>query len=320
MGMSLAKSLVASGAGRIVAVADIDEAKRAAAAAELGAAPYPTHTELLGHARVDAVIVAAPPFLHAPIALDAIAAGRHVFVEKPFAVTVADCDAMIAAAEQANVRLMVGQVLRYYPCWRRLREMVADGAVGRPMGVQLTRLGGGWGSTWDTHWRRELAKSGGMLLEINAHEIDFMRVVGGEVERVYGASGNFGNSGCDYANLAYISMHFAGGSLGLLHASQTSAIGDISGKIEGEEGTLFYHDGFSANGVIVHSRHGGKRTEQRVGDHSYPPPVQAEMQEFMSAITEGREPAIPGRDGRQVVSIAQAAYRSAESGRAEPLE
>jgi predicted dehydrogenase len=319
MGMSLAKSLVASGAGRIVAVADIDEAKREAGAAELAAVPYPTHAALLGHADLDAVIVAAPPFLHAPIALDAVAAGKHVFVEKPFAVTVADCDAMIDAAERAGVRLMVGQVLRYYPCWRRLREMVAAGEIGRPIGVQMTRVGGGFGS-WETHWRREMAKSGGMLMEIDAHEIDFMRVIGGEVERVYGAMGNFGNSGCDYANLAYVSLHFAGGGLGLLHASQTSAIGEVSGKIEGEEGTLFYRDGFSGSGVIVHARPGGQRVEHRIGDHSYPPPVQVEMREFMTAIVEGRDPEIGGSDGRQAVAIAWAAYRSAETGHAERPE
>jgi predicted dehydrogenase len=318
MGTSLGKAMAASGAARLVAVADVDEAKASAAAAELGAEPYSSHTALLAHPGLDAVIVAAPPFLHAPIALDAIAAGKHVFVEKPFAVTVEACDQVIAAARAAGVRLMVGQVLRYYPTWRRLREMVAEGLVGRPVGIQMTRVGGGWG-TWQTPWRREMAKSGGILMEINAHEIDFLAVIGGEVERVYGAMGNYGETGCDYPNLAYVSLHFRSGAVGLLHTSQTSAIGEISGKIEGEGGTLSYRDGFSRDGVILHAQPGGKSTSYRIGDLPSDPPVEAEMREFATAIVEGRDPAVSGEEGRRAVAIALAAYRSAETGRAEPV-
>jgi len=318
MGMSLGKAMAASGAARLVAVADVDETKASAAAAELGAEPYSSHTALLAHPGLDAVIVAAPPFLHAPIALDAIAAGKHVFVEKPFAVTLEACDQVIAAARAAGVRLMVGQVLRYYPTWRRLREMVAEGLVGRPVGIQMTRVGGGWG-TWQTPWRREMAKSGGILMEINAHEIDFLAVIGGEVERVYGAMGNYGETGCDYPNLAYVSLHFRSGAVGLLHTSQTSAIGEISGKIEGEGGTLSYRDGFSRDGVILHAQPGGKSTSYRIGDLPSDPPVEAEMREFATAIVEGRDPAVSGEEGRRAVAIALAAYRSAETGRAEPV-
>jgi predicted dehydrogenase len=318
MGMSLGKALAASGAGRLVAVADVDEAKASAAAAELGAQSYASHTALLAHPGLDAVIVAAPPFLHAPIALDAIAARKHVFVEKPFAVTLEDCDAVITAARAAGVRLMVGQVLRYYPTWRRLREMVAEGLVGRPVGIQMTRVGGSWG-TWQTTWRREMAKCGGILMEINAHEMDFLCVVGGDVERVYGAMGQYGDTGCDYPNLAYVSLHFHGGAVGLLHTSQTSAIGEVSGKIEGEGGTLFYRDGFSRDGVILHAQPGAKAVSYRIGDLQYEPPVQAEMREFATAIVEGREPAVSGAEGRRAVAVALAAYHSAETGRAEPV-
>jgi predicted dehydrogenase len=319
MGMGLARSLLASGAGRVVAVADVDTEKAAAAAAEFSATAYPSHTAMLEHPGLEAVLVASPPFLHAPMALDAIAAGKHVFVEKPFALTLADCDAVIEAARRADRRLMVGQVLRYYPTWRYLRERVAEGAVGEVIGVQVTRVGGSWGS-WDVSWRRELAKSGGMLLEIHAHEIDFMLCVGGPVARAYGAMGCYGDPGCDYPNLAYVSFHFESGGVGVLHASQTSAIGDLSGKIEGLEGAFHYRDGFSRDAVILHARRGEKATPTRVGDLEYESPVQAEMREFVTAIVEGRDPAITGEDGRRVIAVAVAAYRSAETGRAELVE
>jgi predicted dehydrogenase len=318
MGMSLAESLVASGAGRLVAVADVDEAKAKEAGEKLSAAVYRAHTDLLSHPGLDAVLIASPPFLHAPLALDAIAAGKHVFVEKPFALTLEDCDRVIGAARDRNLRLMVGQVLRYYPTWRYLRERVAAGDVGRPLGARVTRIGGSWGS-WDIHWRRERAKSGGMILEIHAHEIDFLNCVGGPVERVYGAMGNFGETGCDYPNLAFLSLHFQSGALGLLHASQTSAIGDLSGVIEGDAGAFQYREGFSRDGAILFRTRAGETTTTRVGDLQYEPPVQAEMREFATAIVEGRDTAIPGEDGRRVIAVALAAYRSMETGRAEPV-
>jgi UDP-N-acetylglucosamine 3-dehydrogenase len=318
MGMGLADALVASGAGRLVAVADVDEAKAKAAGEKLSAAVYRSHTDLLGHAGLDAVLIAAPPFLHASLALDAIAAGKHVFVEKPFALSLEDCDRVIGAAREAGRRLMVGQVLRYYPTWRYLRERVAAGEIGRPLGIRVTRIGGGWG-TWDVTWRRERAKSGGMILEIHAHEIDFLNCLGGPVERVYGAMGTFGETGCDYPNLAFLSLHFQSGALGLLHASQTSAIGDLSGVIEGDEGAFQYHDGFSRNAEILLRRRSGETLTVRVGDLKYEAPVQAEMREFATAIVEGRETAIPGEEGRRVIAVALAAYRSMETGRAEPV-
>lgn len=318
MGMGLAESLVASGAGRLVAVADVDEAKAKAAGEKLSAAVYGSHTDLLAHSGLDAVLIAAPPFLHAPLALDAIAAGKHVFVEKPFALSLEDCDRVIEAARAAGLRLMVGQVLRYYPTWRYLRERVAAGDIGRPLGIRVTRIGGSWGS-WDVSWRRERAKSGGMILEIHAHEIDFLIGIGGPVERVYGAMGSFGDTGCDYPNLAFLSSHFESGALGLLHASQTSAIGDLSGVIEGEEGAFQYRDGFSRDGAILFKKRGGESATTVVGDLKYEAPVQAEMREFATAIVEGRDTAIPGEEGRRVIAVALAAYRSMETGRAEPV-
>jgi predicted dehydrogenase len=182
----------------------------------------------------------------------------------------------------------------------------------------VTRIGGGWGS-WDVTWRRERAKSGGMILEIHAHEIDFLIGIGGPVERVYGAMGNFGDTGCDYPNLAFLSCHFQSGALGLLHASQTSAIGDLSGAIEGDQGAFHYRDGFSRDSEILFRSRGGESRTTRVGDLQYEPPVQAEMREFATSIVEGRDPAIPGEEGRRVIAVALAAYHSMETGRAEPV-
>ena len=95
MGMSLGRALNATGAARIAAVADVDPARARACGEELGAPSYEDHRSMLATADVAAAIVASPPFLHRPLAEDALAAGCHVFVEKPMAVTLEDCDAMM---------------------------------------------------------------------------------------------------------------------------------------------------------------------------------------------------------------------------------
>jgi UDP-N-acetylglucosamine 3-dehydrogenase len=317
MGMSLARALNATGIARIAATADVDAARARAAAEELGARAFEDHQALLAAPEVAAVIVASPPFLHRPLAVDALAAGRHVFVEKPLAVTLEDCDALIGAAQTAGRTLMVGHVLRYYPTWRHIRERVAAGAIGRPIGVQVSRVGGGFGSL-GMPWRQELAKCGGLLMEVNAHEIDFICDLLGEPRRVYGAMGRFLETTVDYPNLAYVSIHFASGGLGLLHSSMISALGDLSGKIEGEKGSIFYRDGFSANGRIWEALHGEKPIETRVGDLHYEPPVQAELRAFVESILAGTPPPVSGPEGRRAVAVAVAAYRSAQEDR--PVE
>ena len=317
MGMSLGRALNATGAARIAAVADVDPARARACGEELGAPSYEDHRSMLATADVAAAIVASPPFLHRPLAEAALAAGCHVFVEKPMAVTLEDCDAMMRAAEAAARTLMVGQALRYYPTWRYIRERVAAGAIGRPIGAQVTRVGGGWGSD-SVPWRLEMAQCGGMLMEVNAHELDFMCHLLGEPRRVYGAMGRFLDTRIDFANLAFVSVHFASGALGLLHASQVSAIGDLSGIVEGEAGTIAYRDGFSGEGRISEARHGEKATITRVGDLNYEPPVQAELRAFIEAAASGAPPPVPGAEGRRAVAVALAAYRSAEEGR--PVE
>jgi predicted dehydrogenase len=316
MGMSLARGLNATGQAKITATADVDADRARSAAEALGAQAFDDHRSLLA-APVEAVLVAAPPFMHRPLVEDALSAGRHVFVEKPMAVTLEDCDAMIRAAEVAGRILMVGQVLRFYPTWRHILERVRSGAIGRPLGALVTRVGGGWGS-FSVPWRQEMAKCGGMLMEVNAHEIDFLCELLGEPRCVYGAMGRFLETAADYPNLAFVSIHFDGGALGMLHASQISALGDLSGKIEGEAGSIFYQDGFSGNGRITEALHGAEPTVTRVGDLSYEPGVQAELRAFVEAIQAGAPPPVSGAEGRRAVAVAAAAYRSAAEGR--PIE
>lgn len=315
MGRSLGRQLLEIEAARLVAMTDPSAEARAEAAAELGRPAVESVERLIESPEVEAVVIASPGLYHAELTEQAAARGKHVFVEKPLATYARDCDRILAAAEQAGITLMVGQVLRYYPCWWQVLELVREGVLGEPWAVAVTRIGGGW-SGWPQAWRNSREISGGLLMEVNAHEIDFMCQVCGDVERVYAEADHFGTEDpSDYPNLAFVSLRFRSGAVGLLHTSTVSEISDLSGKIQGSEGTLVYTRGFSPDGEIRYTRRDGETRTLRVGDLEVEQPVRKELRLFVEAVRNGTPPPIPGAEGRRNVVIAEAAYESARTGR-----
>ena len=134
MGRKLADSLAKRNDARVTVVADpVEEARRQAAEA-YDAQSCAHWEELLSRSDIEAVVVATPSYLHPPIAIAAAQSRKHIFCEKPMALHVADCDAMIQAAAGAGVKLMVGQVLRLmFPFWR-IKQLADDGVLVAPIG------------------------------------------------------------------------------------------------------------------------------------------------------------------------------------------
>ena len=112
-------------------VYDPVEASARAAAQAYGTRAYPDYDALLADPQVDAVCICTPSHLHAPLALQAVAAGKHVLIEKPVALTLEDCDAVAAAARAAGVQVGVVSQLRYGPAVARVKRALESGALGR---------------------------------------------------------------------------------------------------------------------------------------------------------------------------------------------
>jgi UDP-N-acetylglucosamine 3-dehydrogenase len=315
MGRSLGKQLVGLETARLAGVADVSPEAVEKVSAELEAPGFPSAEALLERPDVDAVIIASPGFVHRPLSELAASRGKHIFLEKPMATNAADCDAIMGAADRAGVVLMVGQVLRYYPCWWQIIELVRRGEIGTPVGIHVTRVGGGFSGVWSQEWRNSLELSGGLLMEVNAHEIDFMCQVCGDVDRVYAEAGHYGDDPADYPNLYFVSLRFTSGAVGLLHSSTFSAMNDLSGKVQGTEGTVFYTNGFAADGEIRHGRGEGEPRTIRIGDIQVEPPVRRELRLFVEAVQTGSPVPIPGTEAKRNVAIAQAAYESARTGK-----
>lgn len=324
MGRSLATSAHAVEGIQVICVSDLQEELAKKLADDLSAT-YPVaytvdYHELLANDRIHAMLIASPPFMHSPMAVEAARAGKHIFSEKPMAPTLAACDEMIAAATENNVKLTIGLVCRYHATHSAVRKFVHSGELGAPACMMVHRIGGPWRSGGHhTPWRLELAKSGGSLMEINAHEIDFMRWTCGEVTSVYAAGGQYVQKESDYPDVVLASLQFESGAVGLLHSSHASAVGGYGGRVDCEGGSIYFPQIWGGDATIRIKPFDGEGWDIKIADIEVPPPVQEEIRGFVDAIRNDTAPPITGADGRAAVEIALAAYQSVESGKPIPL-
>jgi predicted dehydrogenase len=174
---------------RVAAVADVQIHKARALAERVGgtvgspAEAFADAHALLARPDVHAVSICVPTPHHRSLTEAAARAGKHVLCEKPMALTLADCDAMIAATRTAGVTFLVGHVVRFFPEYARARALIESGAVGRPAAVRVRR--GGSFPVTDTDWYADPAQSGGVPFDLLVHDFDWLRWCFGPVTRVF---------------------------------------------------------------------------------------------------------------------------------------
>jgi len=142
---------------------------------------YSTWPEIVADEQVDAISICLPTNFHAEVTIAALNAGKHVICEKPMALTMAECDAMIAAAEASKRILMIGQVLRFWPDYIALREFVTGGEYGKIRQATFLRKAGlpDW-----SKWLPDESLSGGAVMDLLVHDIDQILLLFGMPERV----------------------------------------------------------------------------------------------------------------------------------------
>ena len=175
-------------ATELACIVDADPEVGDRAGAELGVPVFTDLEQALSGAEFDGVLITAPTFAHAELAVLAAGAGKHIFCEKPMALTVDECDSMATAAEKAGVVLQVGFLRRFQPEFVEAKRRIEAGDIGMPMVVKsLTR-----GPGLPPAWAQDLRRSNGMLAEVNSHDFDCVRwLVSSEIERVYAETANF---------------------------------------------------------------------------------------------------------------------------------
>ena len=316
MGRSLAHSAEALEHVKVLRVSDLDEHRAKKLAGEVDAECNLDYRDLLADERIQGVFIASPPFMHRRMAVDAADAGKHVFSEKPMAPTLEDCDAMMQAAQRNGVKLTIGLVCRFHATHSKVREIVHSGQLGKPVCMVMHRIGGSWNSQgYATHWRLQRNKSGGSLMEINTHEIDFMRWTCGEVRTVYAIGGRYVQQEADYPDVVLASLTFENGSVGLLHSSHVSAIGGYGGRVDCERGSIYFPEIWGKGASIRVKTFEDEETRTPISEVEVEEPVRREIRVFVDAVLSDTTPPITGVDGRAAVEIALAAYQSVETGK-----
>ena len=150
---------------------------------------FGNYREMLDASRPDAVVIATPNDLHAPMTLEAITRGLHVLCEKPLGITLAEAQAMHAAAHDAGVRTAVNFTYRSTTPFRHARSMIREGAVGRVRHIGVTfHQGVRADPSVPVAFRMQRERGGGALLDVGPHMIDALRWLVGEVDAVVGVT------------------------------------------------------------------------------------------------------------------------------------
>ncbi len=145
------------------------------------------HREIAADPAIDAVFICSPDHLHVEHSCAALRAGKHVFLEKPMAISIADCDRILDAAERSAGRLYVGHNMRFFPSMQIMHQLIAEGRIGRVEAIWCRHFISYGGDAYFKDWHSERAHSHGLLLQKGAHDIDIIHYLGGAyTQRVVG--------------------------------------------------------------------------------------------------------------------------------------
>jgi predicted dehydrogenase len=309
-GRGLAQQLMLDERARLVGVLGATADESAANAAALGGRSFADLDALLRADDVAAVLIATPSDTHAGLAVAAAGAGKHIFCEKPMALTVAECDAMIAAARQSGVTLMVGQVQRYFPLLAEVRRLIRAGNLGRPLTTLMYRhdlLRRQPGS-----WLQRRERVGGLLHQSCVHELDWLRFTLGEVVEVFArATPATIQPGLNFPDAAELSLRFADGAVATLSACMTSYVEQHGGAVQCTDGGVAFD---LRAGALRWGDAKGSGAELRRADFGrdagHGIATRAELGAFVDAALGLTPTPIPGEEGRANIEVIQAALIS----------
>ncbi len=320
----------------LAGVTDPDPGSARALAQKHGVPAAADLDALLGMPGVDVVFICAPHYLHAPLAENSAAAGKHVIVEKPMGAGLEDSRRVVCACRDAGVALSVCYCMRFWPKIALAREFARAGGLGKPAGVQVEMLRDRSESfsrrdTWqegNAGWHGIKAKSGGgMFLDNFSHYLDYIRFVTGLEAESVRCRALTRRIPADVEDTLWAEVAYRGGAVGTFIAAaavpgagreQDDRSVNSLQRIWGDEGQILLLPGFGlfslrrAAGLAPNRWH--RPTRRYAGGGAGLPERTQFLEGFAAAVREGKEPPIGGEDGLRVMEIADAAYRSAALG------
>jgi UDP-N-acetyl-2-amino-2-deoxyglucuronate dehydrogenase len=303
--------------------------------AKFGGRAYCDADELLADPAVQAVIICTPHPLHAAQAIAAAQAGKHVLVEKPMALTVADCDRMIEAADAAGVKLGVVSQRRFYEPVQRVKQAIAAGKIGAPILGTVVVLGwrgpeyyamDAWRGTWE-------GEGGGILVNQVVHQLDLFQWFMGDVAELFGYWDNLNHPYIKVDDTAVAVLRFKNGALGNIVVSNSQNPGlyariHVHGHngatvgVQTDGGSVFFvgqtgqveppmNDVWTVPGE--EAKLAEWQAEDRARGADYDPMTwyhRLQDDAFFQAVLRDQDPPVTGTEGRKLVAIIEGLYRS----------
>ncbi len=297
----------------IIAIYGINPEETAALAAGSGAEPMSELDRLLD--AVDVVDICTPTHTHARFALAAAAAGKHVVCEKPLARNPEDAAAVVDACRRGGVKLLVGQVVRFFPDYVAVKEQVDQGVIGKPAVLRLSRV------TYlptkgEGNWFHDIEKSGGLVYDLMIHDFDYARWIAGEVTDVFCKHATGSGSHVAQSHALAILRHESG-ALSHIEGSwmYPRPTFRTRGEIAGSEGLVSWDSDVDVPLRLT-------KSTNKLGSGIPAPrsllaesPWTTEIKHFAQVLESGAPARVDGEDGLAAVRISEAAMQSISTGR-----
>lgn len=286
---------------------------------------FTDYRRLLEQKEIDMVIVGIPNDLHCQVVLDAAAAGKHIVLEKPMCLNLAEADRMVTACCNAKVKLMYAEELCFAPKYVRMKQLLDSGALGEPVLLKQSEKHDGPHAPhfWDVD-----RAGGGVTMDMGCHAIEFFRWILGRpaVKSVYAQMGTYVHGartrGDDNSILI---LEFANGVVAVAEESWTKLGGmDDRAEVHGSKGVA-YADLLHGSSIETYSAVGYDYAVEKAGstvgwsftiyEEIWNYGFVQEMAHFVDCVKNDKQPLVTGEDARAVMEVLFAAYESAGTGR-----
>lgn len=300
--------------GALAALVDADPERAREQAAEREV-PALAFDDVLGRADIDAVVLATPAETHAAMALKALEAGKHVFVEKPLALCIEEASAVVERAAAARRVLMVGHLLQYHPAFLKLKQLIDDGRLGRLQYVYSNRLNLG-----------KIRREENVFWSFAPHDISMILALAGEMpERVRATGACYLHSAL--ADVTTTHLRFANGINAHVFVSWLHPIKEQKLIVVGDGGMAVFDDGRPwdeklvlyphriawVNGLPTPTKAAGEPVVLDQGE-----PLELECRHFLDCVATGQRPRTDGAEGLRVLEVLEMAERAMREAAAGP--
>ncbi|CAH1217729.1 Myo-inositol 2-dehydrogenase [Paenibacillus allorhizoplanae] len=295
----------------LVGVCDMQEEAARALAGRLETKAFSDFDQMVSETCPEVLDICLPTHMHKEFVIRAARLGKHIICEKPFALSLEEADEMTAVCEQQGVRLFIGHVVRFFLSYTDIRRKAADGVVGKPGVLHTRRMGGNPGVA--KTWYNNSEISGGVILDLMIHDIDFAQSIFGKAVSVYAM--NHRHEGLDYA---LATLRFENGGIAHLEG-YWGFPGPFTTSVElaGSGGVIRFNseEAVSLKMFKVNNDLPETPALPLPKSPSMYNPYYLELAHFVECLQTGAEPDITIADARSALQTGLAAIESAATGR-----